>query len=54
MQCFTRFVNTLSFLGQPLVYIYIYIYIYIHTTAAKRVKKYQKSIIVKIYYTDKK
>ena len=29
---------------------YIYIYIY---AAAKRVKKYQKPIIVKLYYTAK-
>ena len=40
------------------IYIHIYIYYYIHiiyiyTTAAKRVRKYQKSIMVKLYYTAK-
>ena len=35
------------------IYICIYIYIYIYTTAAKRVRKYQKSVIVKLYYTAK-
>ena len=27
--------------------------VYIHTTPAKRVKKYKKSIMVKLYYTAK-
>ena len=31
----------------------LYIYIYIYITAAKRVRKHQKSIIVKLYYTPK-
>ena len=35
------------------IYVYIYIYTYTYTTAAKRVRKYQKSIIVKLYYTAK-
>ena len=31
----------------------IYIYIYIYATAAKRVGKYQKSIMVKLHYSGK-
>ena len=39
MQCFTRFVDTLRFLGQPGIYIlcmYIYIYIYIYISGSPR------------------
>ena len=36
------------------MHMYIYIYTYIYTTAAKRVRKYQKFIMIKLYDTGKK